>query len=108
MAPNTTKYEVVANSDIGKKILASDVGVVIHKAIGLDGTTSDVDMGQFAQGATMIMPVTMQKSAWSGYTQVDELENYLNPNAKAIDDLFNVPAELKMKNFGDILYPYKC
>ena len=48
----------------------------------------------------------MQKSYWSGYIQVDELENYLNQNAKAIDDLFNVPAELKMKNFGDILYPH--
>ena len=107
LMPNTTKYEVVANSDIGKKILASDVGVVIHKAIGLDGTTSDVDMGQFQQGATMIMPpVTMQKSPGVDIPQVDELENYLNQNAKAIDDLFNVPAELKMKNFGDILYSY--
>ena len=105
--PNTTKYEVVANSDIGKKILASDVGVVIHKAIGLDGSTSNVDMSQFQQGATMIMPpVTMQKSPGVDIPQVDELENYLNQNAKAIDDLFNVPAELKMKNFGDILYSY--
>ena len=57
-APNTTKYEVVANSDIGKDTCASDVGVA-YKAIGLDGTTSDVDMGH-QQGATMIMPVTMQ------------------------------------------------
>lgn len=105
--PNTTKYEVVANSDIGKKILASDVGVVIHKAMGLDGTTSNVDMSQFQQGETMIMPpVTMQKSPGVDIPQVDELENYLNQNAKAIDDLFNVPAELKMKNFGDILYTY--
>tara|TARA_B100001057_G_scaffold113666_2_gene111970 strand:- start:429 stop:1577 length:1149 start_codon:yes stop_codon:yes gene_type:complete len=105
--PNTTKYEVIANSDIGKKILASEVGVVIHKAIGLDGSTSDVDMGQFQQGATMIMPpVTMQKSPGIDIPQVDELENYLNQNAKAIDDLFNVPADLKMKNFGDILYQY--
>lgn len=107
LMPNTTKYEVVANSDIGKKILASEVGVVIHKAIGLDGTTSNVDMSQFQQGATMIMPpVTMQKSPGVDIPQVDELENYLNQNAKAIDDLFNVPAELKMKNFGDILYSY--
>ena len=107
LMPNTTKYEVVANSDIGKKILASEVGVVIHKAIGLDGTTSNVDMSQFQQGATMIMPpVTMQKSPGVDIPQVDELENYLNQNAKAIDDLFNVPAELKMKNFGDILYTY--
>lgn len=105
--PNTTKYEVVANSDIGKKILASEVGVVIHKAIGLDGSTSNVDMSQFQQGATMIMPpVTMQKSPGIDIPQVDELENYLNQNAKAIDDLFNVPLELKMKNFGDILYQY--
>ena len=55
----------------------------------------------------MIMPpVTMQKSPGVDLPQVDELENYLNKNAKAIDDLFNVPAELKMKNFGEILYQY--
>jgi hypothetical protein len=64
-------------------------------------------MGQFQQGATMIMPpVTVSKSPWVDLPQVDELENYLTQNAKAIDDLFNVPADLKMKNFGDILYQY--
>jgi len=105
--PNTTTYSVRADSDIGKKILASDVGVVIHKSIGLDGGTSNVDMSQFQQGDTMIMPpATVSKAPGVDIPQVDELENYLNQNSKAISDLFNVPAELKMKNFGEILYSY--
>jgi len=37
---------------------------------------------------------------------IDELENYLNKNASAIDKLFAVPPELKMADFGKILYAY--
>jgi len=105
--PNTTTYTVRADSDIGKKVLASDVGVVIHKAIGLDGETSNVDMSQFISGATLIMPpAVVANSPGVDIPAIDELENYLNKNASAIDKLFAVPPELKMADFAKILYAY--
>ena len=105
--PNTTTYTVRADSDIGKKVLASDVGVVIHKAIGLDGETSNVDMSQFISGATLIMPpAVVANSPGVDIPAIDELESYLNKNASAIDKLFAVPPELKMADFAKILYAY--
>jgi len=105
--PNTTTYSVTVDSDVGKKITNSDVGVVIHMAVGLDGEKSNVDMSQFQQGATYIMPpVMVTKSPGVDIPAIDELENYLNKNAQAIDELFAVPPELKMADFGKILYAY--
>lgn len=107
IAPNTTTYVVKADSDVGKKIANSDVGVVVHMAIGLDGEKSSVDMGQFQGGQTFIMPPAMvTKSPGVDIPAVDELEDYLGKNAGVIDKLFNVPAELKMADFGKILYAY--
>jgi hypothetical protein len=105
--PNTTLYSVDAQSDIGKKIADSDVGIVIHMAIDLDGNKNNVDMSRFQSGSTMIMPpVTMTQSPGVDIPAVDDLEKFLNKHSKSIDDLLNVPEELKMKNFGDILYTY--
>ena len=105
--PNTTTYAVKADSDIGKKIASSDVGVVVHQSIGLDGEKSNVDMSQFQGGQTYIMPpVMVTKSPGVDIPAVDELEDYLSKNAGAIDKLFNVPAELKMADFSKILYAY--
>lgn len=105
--PNTTTYQVKVDSEVGKKIADSDVGVVVHMAVDADGQKSNVDMSQFQGGATYIMPpVMVQKSPGVDIPAVDELENYLDKNAQAIDKLFNVPAELKMADFGKILYAY--
>jgi hypothetical protein len=107
IAPNTTTYVVKADSDVGKKIANSDVGVVVHMSIGLDGDKSSVDMGQFQSGPVFIMPPAMvTKSPGVDIPAVDELEDYLGKNAGVIDKLFNVPAELKMADFGKILYAY--
>ena len=105
--PNTTTYQVKVDSEVGKKIANSDVGVVVHMSIGLDGEKSKVDMSSFQGGPTYIMPpVMVQKSPGVDIPAVDELENYLDKNAQAIDKLFAVPAELKMADFGKILYAY--
>ena len=105
--PNTTTYSVKVESEVGKKIASSEVGVVVHMAVGLDGEKSKVDMTQFQEGATFIMPpVMVSKAPGVDIPTIDELENYLNKNAQAIDKLFAVPPELKMADFGKILYAY--
>ena len=94
-------------SDIGKKIIDFDVGIVVHVVIDLDGNKSNVDMGQLKAGKTWIMPpVYVTKSPGVDLPEVDRLESYLKSNANAIDKLLAVPAELKMADFGNILYTY--
>ena len=105
--PNVTTYSVDSNSDIGKKIINYDVGIVVHVVIDLDGNKSNVDMGQLRAGKTWIMPpVYVTKSPGIDIPEVDRLESYLKSNANAIDKLLAVPAELKMADFGNILYTY--
>ena len=105
--PNVTTYSVDAKSDMGKKIINFDVGIVVHVVIDLDGNKSNVDMGQLKAGKTWIMPpVYVTKSPGVDLPEVDRLESYLKSNANAIDKLLAVPAELKMADFGNILYTY--
>jgi hypothetical protein len=105
--PNTTTYSVDVNSAVGKQISNSEVGVVVHKKIDLDGNISDVDVNDFQPGQTLIMPpATMSKSPGVDLPAVEELDVYLKKNAAAIDRLLTVPAELKMKDFSNILYTY--
>lgn len=105
--PNTTTYSVNEKSEIGQKIARSDVGIVVHQSIDLEGNKSSVDMGQLRDGRTFIMPpVYVTKSPGVDLPEVDRLESYLKSNANAIDKLLAVPAELKMTDFRNILYTY--
>jgi len=105
--PNVTTYSVDAKSDIGQKITKFDVGIVVHQSIDLEGNKNSVDMGQLRGGKTFIMPpVYVTHSPGVDLPEVDRLENYLTANAKSIDTLLAVPPELKMADFGNILYTY--
>ena len=105
--PNVTTYSVDAKSDIGQKIINYDVGIVVHVVMDLEGNKSNVDMGKLQAGKTWIMPpVYVTKSPGVDLPEVDRLESYLKSNANAIDKLLAVPAELKMADFGNILYTY--
>ena len=105
--PNTTTYSVNEKSEIGQKIARSDVCIVVHQSIDLEGNKSSVDMGQLRDGRTFIMPpVYVTTSPGVDLPEVDRLESYLKSNANAIDKLLAVPAELKMTDFRNILYTY--
>ena len=105
--PNTTTYSVNEKSEIGQKITGSDVGIVVHQSIDLEGNKSSVDMGPLKDGRTFIMPpVYVTTSPGVDLPEVDRLESYLKSNANAIDKLLAVPAELKMTDFRNILYTY--
>lgn len=105
--PNTTEYAVDVNSVVGKKIQDSDVGIVVHKYIDTDGNIANVDVSRFQPGETLIMPpAVVTKAPGVDLPEVNELENYIKSKATAIDKMFAVPMELKMKDFGNILYTY--
>jgi hypothetical protein len=64
-------------------------------------------MSSFQGGPTFIMPpVMVQKSPGVDIPAIDELDAFVGKHAGAIDKLFNVPPELKMADFGNILYTY--
>ena len=105
--PNTTEYAVDVNSVVGKQIQDSDVGIVVHKYIDTDGKIANVDVSRFQQGDTLIMPpAVVTKAPGVDLPEVDEVENYIKSKASAIDKMFAVPAELKITDFGKILYAY--
>jgi len=105
--PNTTKYTVDPNSKIGKQIANSTAGVVLHAYIDLDGNISKVDSSKFAQGGLLVVPpVVVTHPAQIDASGIDQLESFISKNAQAIDNMLNVPEELKMKNFGGMLYDY--
>jgi len=105
--PNTTEYAVDVNSVVGKQIQDSDVGIVVHKYIDTDGKIANVDVSRFQQGEALIMPpAVVTKAPGVDLPEVDEVEKFIKSKANAIDKMFAVPAELKMKDFGQLLYTY--
>ena len=105
--PNTTEYAVDVNSVVGKQIQDSDVGIVVHKYIDTDGKIANVDVNRFQQGDTLIMPpAVVTKAPGVDLPEVDEVENFIKSKASVIDKMFAVPSELKISDFGKILYAY--
>lgn len=105
--PNTTTYFADPHSDIGKKIANSKIGVVLHQYIDLDGNKSASDASKFIKGDLLVMPpVFVTHTPDIDIPEVDRLDDLISKNASQIDDLINVPSELKMSNFKDILYTY--
>jgi hypothetical protein len=102
--PNTTRYSVDPNSEIGQQIAQSTTGVVLHKSIGLDGSTGPVDVSVFNPGKLLVMPpAVVTQSPKINLRGLDSLNKYLTPD---IDQMLSPPAELKMTNFRDMIYTY--
>lgn len=105
--PNTTAYHVNPRSAIGKKIAQSKAGVVLHAKINLDGTTEKVDANNFMSGELLVMPPqTVQQPADVDVPALDELESYASKFRTGIDNMLNVPADLKVSDFAKIIYAY--
>ena len=110
--PQIVTYTVDANSDMGKRIGESRTGVVIHRLMDEQGTESALPQGTFesfeGKDVFAVPPVTVQKTAKVDNKAILELKQSISKNKTAIDDLLNKPrlAELKMTDFGKILYAY--
>ena len=106
--PNTTKYLVNPSSDIGQKIANSKVGIVVHFKQDLEGEKTKPDFSGFQGGDLLIMPPVSPNvpSEVGNYnSELDKIESNLGSISK-LDDFLNPPAELKMKDFQNILYAH--
>ena len=110
--PQIVTYTVDAKSDMGKRIGESRTGVVIHRLMDEQGEESALPQGTFesfeGKDVFAVPPVTVQKTAKIDNKAILELKQSISKYKGAIDDLLNKPrlAELKMTDFGKILYAY--
>lgn len=106
--PNTTTYSVDTNSDIGKKIAASSVGVVVHVHIDESGAKTAPDIQGFKTGSLLIMPPVNPQipNAVGQYQKELQTIQAKLKRAGNIDQFINPPAELKMSDFQDLLYAH--
>jgi|TARA_B110000908_G_C10206283_1_gene427884 hypothetical protein len=105
--PNTTQYSVTPDSEIGKQISASEVGVVLHSFMDEEGNKQAVDISRFQAGPLLAMPpqvVTEVPDIHSN--KLADLENFIQSAGSEIDKVLTPPVELKMKNFPDLIYNY--
>lgn len=104
--PNTTTYAVDPKSDIGQKIQASNVGIVVHAQIDHEGNKSKPDTTNFQAGDLLILPPvspSVPAAAVGHDAQLADIEGKMD---NGIDALIDPPAELKMKDFSNQLYNY--
>jgi hypothetical protein len=103
--PNKVTYTVNADSDIGKRIAQSDVGVVIHTYTDLENNTKPADADMLNDGRLFVMPpVIAQQSPNIDVKGIEQLKNAVKQNAQTIDNFLNpVPGLSDMKN---IIYTY--
>jgi len=102
--PNTVKYRIPADSDLGKKIGASEVGVVIHTALSAPGepaTPIQAAALETSPGLLILDPSLREpRKIKLKDTVVKDVERIIAQYGAAIDQLFN-PAELRSRKISD-------
>lgn len=108
--PNIVNYKIDANSEIGKRIGQSKVGVVVHGQIDFEGDKSSVQDYSIFQGKDLLVvpPVLPKETVKIDVKQVNSVKNKINSNASKIDELLNKDnlRPLKISNLADLFYTY--
>jgi hypothetical protein len=108
--PQLVEYAVDVASDLGKKIAKSSAGVVVHRMVDPDGgehPLKDLDIFQGNQ-LLVVPPVTIEQPAQVPNEELDRLAQIIKKDSADLDSLLDVNklAQMKMKNFPDIIYKY--
>lgn len=114
--PNKVEYSVVADSDLGKNIGRSKIGIAIHKWFEGDDPQNPVKEYNLQQGINSLQgtevlaipPIFSQQAPDVDTTMIDRLEGFANKYGSAIQKLMD-PATLeagKMKRVLTIFYDY--
>jgi hypothetical protein len=109
--PNMVKYKVATDSEIGKKIADSDVGIVLHlkkdvetlenQPLDFEGMTPDPDILFF--GKTFI-----EKPVGVDDEEVAKIKQMVSTNSQAIDGFFNADKLRKfaISDLPNLFYTY--
>jgi hypothetical protein len=103
--PNTVKYRVPVDSDLGRKIGDSEIGVVVHTALAEPGAPAEPIRAAAltdSPGLLVLDPslreprqITLKDSV------VKDVQRIISQYGSAIDRLFN-PAELRARKITDL------
>jgi hypothetical protein len=108
--PNIVNYKIDANSDLGKRIGQSKVGVVVHGQVDFEGSKSSVQDYNIFQGTDLLVvpPVLPKEPVKIDVKQVNSAKSKISSNASKIDDLLNKDSlrSLKISNLADLFYTY--
>ena len=109
--PNMVKYKVNTESEMGKKIAKSDVGIVLHlkkdvetlanKPLDFEGLSPNSDILFFSK--TFIeKPVDVDDQ------EIQAIKNLVETNSSSIDDFFNYEKlrKLTISNLPNVFYAY--
>jgi len=103
--PNTVKYRVPADSDLGQKIGASEIGVVVHTALAEPGAPAEPIRAaalQDSPGLLVLDPSLREpRKIQLKDSVVKDVQRLISQYGGAIDRLFN-PAELRARKITDL------
>jgi hypothetical protein len=103
--PNTVKYRVAANSDLGQKIASSDVGVVIHTALDQPGgTPTPIRAAALndSPGLLILDPsIKEARQIQLNSRAAKNIQQLIGQHSAAIDQLFD-PAALRDRKISDL------
>jgi len=107
--PNVVTYEVPVNSELGKKIGASEAGVVVHSFSTPDGKTEDISNTKFNpnSGLLIVPPVLASEPPKADKSLVSKASSAISA-ASSADKLLNTSdlSAQKMTDLPDIMYNY--
>ena len=102
--PNTVEYKIPANSDIGQRIGASEVGIAMHTKYAEPGAPKE-PIGNFkfkpVSGLLLLEPVYAKENVRPNNKLIKQLRELYSAHGSAIDQLFN-PNELRALQITDL------
>jgi len=102
--PNTIEYKIPANSDVGKRIGASEVGIAMHTRYAEPGAAKEpIGNVKFktVPGLLLLEPVYAKENVRPNRELTQQLRTVYSSQGAAIDQLFN-PAELRALQITDL------
>ena len=102
--PNTIEYKIPANSDVGQRIGASEVGIAMHTKYAEPGAPKEpIGNLQFKRvsGLLLLEPVYAKENVKPNQELMQQLKTVYSTQGAAIDQLFD-PAELRALQITDL------
>ena len=108
--PNIVQYTVKTDSDLGKKINMSKMGVVVHRVIDKDGNEQPFKDFDIMEGNELLVipPVTVSETPSVDESNIGKLEALISSNSSAIDSFLDKAKlkQMQVSDFSNILYTY--
>lgn len=108
--PNIVRYAVSTNSDLGKRIGRSKVGIVVHRNVDDLGEETPLTSYDILEGDTVLIlpPVSMEQAPTINIKEIGALREIVMQFASKIDSMLDADKlkERQLADLSDIFYKY--